>query len=48
MGCFVRGDKTALDVFSRVANLHVCEMFCPGVKKWHGMFYPWMFCPTFC
>ena len=28
--------KTVWDVLSAVANL--CGMFCPGFKKWHGMF----------
>ena len=47
--------KMAWDVMSGVANL--CRMFCPGwqifvgcfvrvVKKWHGMFCLWMFCPA--
>ena len=52
MGCYVRGGKNGMGCFV----LH--EMFCPGWqidagcfvrggKKWHGMFCPGMFCPTF-
>ena len=31
MGCYVRGDKTAWDVLSGVANR--CRKFCPGWQK---------------
>ena len=37
--------KTAWDVLSGVANRW--GIFCPGGQKWHGMFCPVMFCPTF-
>ena len=42
---FPECQKTAWDVLSGVANQ--CGMFCPGGKKWHGMFCTGMFCPTF-
>ena len=53
MRCLVRSGKSlwdvlswmAWDALSGVANL--CGMFCPGWQKWHGMFYPGMFCSTF-
>ena len=48
--------KMAWDVLSGVTKLHgtICpgwqidaECFVQGGKKWHGMFCPGMFCPTF-
>ena len=41
MGCFVRGDKNCM------AWQIDAGCFVRGVKKWHGMFCPGMFCPTF-
>ena len=46
MGCFVRGDKNCMGCFVRGGILMRDVLF--GVaKKWHGMFCPGMFCPTF-
>ena len=36
--------KTAWDVLSGAANIVGC--FVRGVKKWHEMFCPGMFCPA--
>ena len=48
MGCFVRGGKNGMGCFVRGPGWQIdAECFVRGGKKWHGMFCPGMFCPTF-
>ena len=51
MGCYVQGDKNRIGCFVRGGkNSMGCFVFVGyferGVKKWHGMFCPGMFCPA--
>ena len=45
LGCFVWGDKNCMGCFVRGGKS--LWDFVRGGKKWHGMFCPGMFCPTF-